>query len=154
MPNGRIHLKYEDFGPHDYGDHDSGTHDCKYACGCWMGSANSGSNLPGVSPHGRCLNNILIDIPISFGKPLGKQEIYSDFVNGEIEYLRSKIYSLQKFEKMVKNARDSSKIDLQKQIGFLTKQNIDLRNLLIDIKEQCKSSYEILQEKVNKDSLS
>jgi len=138
MPNGREHVKYDDFGDHEYGNLD-GTSDCQYGCGCWMGPARSNGPM-GVDPFGKCPGNLLDE------KSLSEREIMEDFVNGRIAYLEKEIMHLKEFEILVINAKKSSSIDLQKELKKVQVHDAIQKNQLIRMKD---SLRRILEEEGN-----
>ena len=134
MPNGREHLKYEDFGSHKYADHD-GTSDCAYNCGCWAGPANSGGPT-GVDPlGGNCPGNPLSKI-LGFGnKELTEKEMLDDFINARIEHLELKIDRLRPLAQLVRDARKNSKIKLQEEVIWLKRELVRLNHNMGVMKE-------------------
>lgn len=135
MPNGREHLKYEDFGSHLYYSRQSGTSDCEYGCGCWMGPARSGGPA-GVDPFGKCPGNVQTEIPVSFNAPLSEKEIQQDFINGRIAYLEKLVRDLRPFKETVENAEKFSNVGLVTEFEGMKRENIKLANQLQRIKDQ------------------
>jgi hypothetical protein len=142
MPNGREHLKYEDFGNHRYASH-RGTSDCEYGCGCWMGPARSGSKHAGVAPGGKCPNNYTKELPLDFGKPLSNEQILFDFVNSRIQQLELKVIKLQKSDLLVQKAKKSSKIDLLKRLDEQMAENNKLKNQVNRIKQKLQTIIDV-----------
>ena len=133
MPNGRDHLKYEDFGLHLYAG--EGTSDCAYGCGCWAGPARSGGPA-GVDPFGKCPGNFQTELPVSFGQPLSEKEIHQDFINGRIAYLEKLVRDLRPFKETVENTQKFSKVGLQLRCENLEREGVKLANQLKNMEEQ------------------
>ena len=106
MPNGRQHLRYEDFGAHRYSDPD-GTSDCLNRCGCWMGPARSGGPA-GVDPFGCCPGNLLVPTPVSMGELISAKEVLDDFINARMDNYQKELHELRKYRDIVNKAGEES----------------------------------------------
>lgn len=136
MPNGRDHLKYEDFGNHEYAKHD-GTSDCAHGCGCWAGPARSGGPV-GVDPFGKCPDNPLKVIEGYKTIELTEAERLADLVNSRIAYLEKKVSDLEPYAALVQKARKSSKTYLQVRVKQTKEINVSLNRKICRIEDQLK----------------
>ena len=133
MPNGREHLKYEDFGGHSYAQ--EGTSNCSNGCGCSAGPTMS-SGPAGVDPlGGKCPGNSLRKI-LGFGnKELTQKEILDDFINGRISHIEREVNRLRPLAELVDAARRGTKIKLQEEVVELKRELVKLKYKMGNMKE-------------------